>query len=165
MTGPPFVLGAFDQALAAVGAGEQARVHAAVPVKLAVADRSQALMPLADAGAVESAVLVRAPSVVGALVHLFDMLWAQACPLADWSATGTDDGSGGSVVADESTQRLIALMATGITDESIARELGLSVRTLGRRIALLLNDFGAHTRFQAGMQAARVNPQLPAAAR
>jgi DNA-binding NarL/FixJ family response regulator len=40
-----------------------------------------------------------------------------------------------------------------MTDEAIARELGISVRTLGRRTSRLLGGLGARTRFQAGMQA------------
>ena len=37
----------------------------------------------------------------------------------------------------------------------IARELGVSVRTLGRRSSALLAALGARTRFQAGLQAGR----------
>lgn len=40
-------------------------------------------------------------------------------------------------------------------DESIARQTGLSIRTLRRRMRRLLDLLGAQTRFQAGMQAAR----------
>ena len=38
---------------------------------------------------------------------------------------------------------------------AVARNLGLSLRTVRRRIAALMNDLGVDTRFQAGVEAAR----------
>ncbi len=52
-------------------------------------------------------------------------------------------------------RRLVTLMAAGLTDESIARELGVSERTVARRIARLQHDLGVHSRFQLGVQASR----------
>ncbi|WP_139827727.1 helix-turn-helix domain-containing protein [Nesterenkonia sp. PF2B19] len=46
-------------------------------------------------------------------------------------------------------------MASGLTDEHMARELGISRRTLSRRVQDLLERTGARTRFQLGVQAAR----------
>ena len=43
---------------------------------------------------------------------------------------------------------------SGLTDEAIARQLGLSHRTVQRRVAAFMADLGAHTRFQAGVKAA-----------
>ncbi|GAA4410402.1 helix-turn-helix transcriptional regulator [Actinokineospora soli] len=51
------------------------------------------------------------------------------------------------------TRRLLALMATGATDRAIARELGVSERTVARRIARLQVLLGAHSRFQLGAMA------------
>jgi DNA-binding NarL/FixJ family response regulator len=47
------------------------------------------------------------------------------------------------------------LLAAGLKDEAIARQLGVSLRTIHRRTGDLLDRLGARTRFQAGMQAAR----------
>ena len=44
---------------------------------------------------------------------------------------------------------------TGAKDEAIARELGIGVRTLRRRMSHLMGLLDAETRFQAGMQAVR----------
>lgn len=141
--------GAYDQAMAAVQAGEDARVHGDVPLKLAIADRAEALLPLSGDGVVDSALVVRAPTVVAALVRLFELLWAQAWPLPVWDR---DAAPGPAQPIDH---ELLALLATGIKDEAIARDLGISVRTLGRRIGRLLNSLGVRTRFQAGLQAGR----------
>ncbi|MEU0153657.1 helix-turn-helix domain-containing protein [Micromonospora fulviviridis] len=141
--------GAFEQAMSAAAAGEQSRVHTDVPLKLAIGDRSVALLPLASERAVDAALVIRAPLVVSALVKLFEMLWAQATPLPVW------DPERPSTRGDELDLRLLGLLATGLKDEAIARELGVSVRTLGRRSAALLTALGARNRFQAGLQAGR----------
>lgn len=54
----------------------------------------------------------------------------------------------------EETRQLLALMRTGATDRAIARELGVSERTVHRRIARLQTLLGAHSRFQLGVFAA-----------
>lgn len=50
---------------------------------------------------------------------------------------------------------LLALMAQGLKDEVVARRLGLSLRTVRRRIAHLMAELDATTRFQAGIEAVR----------
>ncbi|GAB2845955.1 helix-turn-helix domain-containing protein [Lentzea nigeriaca] len=50
------------------------------------------------------------------------------------------------------TKLLLTLMAAGATDRAIARELGISERTVHRRIARLQVLLGAHSRFQLGFQ-------------
>lgn len=42
------------------------------------------------------------------------------------------------------------LMATGVKDAAIARELGLSLRTVRSEISALITGLGATSRFQAG---------------
>ena len=66
---------------------------------------------------------------------------------------GADASEVGSV--DEDTRQLLALLASGLKDDAIARQLGLSTRTMRRRIRNLLDDLAAANRFQAGVQAAR----------
>jgi hypothetical protein len=41
-------------------------------------------------------------------------------------------------------------LTSGLKDEAAARYLGLSLRTVRRRIAALMDRTGANTRFQAG---------------
>jgi DNA-binding NarL/FixJ family response regulator len=49
------------------------------------------------------------------------------------------------------TRRLLRLMRTGAIDETIARELGISLRTVHRRITRLQNLLGVRSRFQLGV--------------
>lgn len=51
------------------------------------------------------------------------------------------------------TKQLLALMATGATDRAVAREMGISERTVHRRIAHVQAVLGAHSRFQLGVLA------------
>jgi DNA-binding NarL/FixJ family response regulator len=49
------------------------------------------------------------------------------------------------------TRQLLRLMGTGALDETIAREMGVSVRTVHRRITRLQELLGARSRFQLGV--------------
>ncbi|MCW2892937.1 MAG: hypothetical protein JWO75_2426 [Actinomycetia bacterium] len=63
--------------------------------------------------------------------------------------------SSAEVEPDEEMRGLLTLLAVGLTDAAIARNLGWSVRTTQRRIQRLMQVLGASTRFQASLAAAR----------
>jgi DNA-binding CsgD family transcriptional regulator len=125
--------------------GVAVRVAARVPMKL-VLFRGRAALLKADPERPEQddLVVVRSPALLASLQVIVELLWERATPLG----RVPDDGR----VPDA---RLLELMAAGCQDEAIAEELGVSVRTVRRRVAELLEGFGARTRFQAGAQAAR----------
>jgi DNA-binding CsgD family transcriptional regulator len=56
---------------------------------------------------------------------------------------------------DPDTCELLTMLAAGMTDDGIARQLRVSARTVQRRVSELMEDLGARNRFQAGVQAAR----------
>lgn len=56
--------------------------------------------------------------------------------------------------------QIIDGLARGMTDDAIARSLGISSRTINRRMTLLMEAVGAHSRFQLGF---RLTPELRAA--
>lgn len=66
---------------------------------------------------------------------------------------GTPSPAAGSLSLED--RRLLALLAAGLKDDAIARQLGTSPRTLRRRLRHLLDELNAETRFQAGAQASR----------
>ncbi|WP_308250521.1 helix-turn-helix domain-containing protein [Nonomuraea rhizosphaerae] len=86
--------------------------------------------------------LVRTPIVVGVLNSLFGELWGRAVPLP-WGRRG------------EGVVQVLRLAAQGMCDDSIARQLGLSVRTVRARFADAMTQLGAQSRFHAGVEAAR----------
>lgn len=138
--------GALAAAKRAVAHGEQSRLHPRVPMKLAIADRSTALLPLVMADMVASALVIRPCALLDALVALFELLWEQGTPLIPEPGEAVPPDAG-----------LLALLAAGAKDETIARELGISSRTVTRRVGELLDELGARTRFQAGVLAQREN--------
>lgn len=135
--------GGVDEAYSAADAGETSRVHPRVPMKLAVFDRRIALLPLAVDQLVDSALVVHPCALLDALIEMFTLLWDQAVPVVP------------PVRADPTDARLMTLLAAGFKDDAIARQLGLSSRTVGRRVAELMEALGARTRFQAGIHAQR----------
>lgn len=138
--------GAVDLAYAAAQAGEESRIHPSVPIKLIIADRSVALLPIAMETSRGSALVVRENALVEALCQLFFLLWEQAVPvIAD---SGQEEVSA-------VNERLLTMLAAGMKDEAIGRNLGISTRTVGRRVAELMEHLNARTRFEAGVYAER----------
>jgi DNA-binding CsgD family transcriptional regulator len=72
-------------------------------------------------------------------------------PSASTAAVGQPGASHGA--PDAETAALLAMLAAGMTDASIARSLSWSMRTTQRRMRQLMNDLGATSRFQAGVAA------------
>jgi sugar-specific transcriptional regulator TrmB/DNA-binding CsgD family transcriptional regulator len=130
-------------------AGEEARVLPEVPSKLLIVDDLMAVMALERDKALvaDEAVVIHASSLLDALALLFDSLWSRSTPISQ------PQHAIGKVGTDERT--LLALLMAGLKDDVIARQLGVDVRTVRRRISKLLSDVDAQTRFQAGAQAVR----------
>jgi sugar-specific transcriptional regulator TrmB len=143
------VPGALELTASAAAAGEQARVHANVPMKLVVVDLRSALLPLTDdqVDAVESALVVHNPTLVAALAEMFELLWHAAIPLP----VGPLEPHMGAPGDEIDDGPLLALLAAGLQDQAVARRLGVSLRTVQRRISAVMGDLGARTRFQAGV--------------
>ncbi|MFF4259736.1 LuxR C-terminal-related transcriptional regulator [Streptomyces sp. NPDC001663] len=136
-----------SRALRMVELGEQARVLPSVPLKLLVVDGCRALLPLtASAAGGYCAVVVWHSAVTEALQKLFEMAWQQATPLGQ----ATDDSE-----LSESERTLTRLLAAGMKDEAVARHLGVSLRTLRRRVSELQERLGAASRFQLGVRASQ----------
>jgi DNA-binding CsgD family transcriptional regulator len=139
--------GALAAARACVAAGEQARVIPGVPVSMLIGDDVGCMSLPGSQGAVPDRVVLRAPRVLAALRSIFESLWDKGIPI---SARVDDDAS-----QRPADQPLLTLLSVGLTDHAIARELGVSERTVRRRVAQLQVLLGARTRFQLGAQAAR----------
>ncbi|MFD5725598.1 LuxR family transcriptional regulator [Streptomyces sp. NPDC058368] len=132
-----------------VRAGEQARVAPAVPVKLVIIDDASALVSLSirEADVHNTMLVVQPCGLLSALIALFEQYWQSALPFS-----GRTTRPGGLAPAD---RRLLWLLAGGTSDEVIARELGISRRTLFRRLQVLMARLGATNRFQLALQAQR----------
>ncbi|CAM5724609.1 helix-turn-helix transcriptional regulator [Streptomyces hirsutus] len=82
-----------------------------------------------------------------ALTALFEQAWQNPLPIHGFTARPA-----GLPPAD---RRLLRLLAGGATDDVITRELGISRRTLLRRLQILMARLGAANRFQMALQAQR----------
>jgi DNA-binding CsgD family transcriptional regulator len=125
--------------------GERARMLPHLPLRLVVCDRDAAVLPLlVDGPWIEAALVVRAHPLVDDLAQAFEQLWDRA---------GAD--SAPPPVLDDAQAQLLRMLAADMTEGAIARHLGLSTRTVGRRVARLQRSLGVRTRFGLGAEAAR----------
>ena len=131
---------------ARAAAGEQVRVLPDVPTRMFVIGTTHAVLPEPLGYYDEPRSLVRQQGLVEALALLFQMMWERASPVPELEhREGRPDMRG----------FLLQQLATGAQDEQIARQLGISLRTVRRRVAQLMSDLGADSRFQAGVEAVR----------
>lgn len=124
-------------------AGEQQRYLAdeALRVEFGVFGRSGVLLD-EGGGAHADYLLLRPQPITEAFVTLFDELWRRAEPVLSKDASAQD-------------VKLLELLSLGFKDEVIARQLGLGLRTVRRRIAGLMDEHGVDTRFQLGLAVSR----------
>lgn len=129
--------------------GVEVRLIPTPPVWLTVADDEVALIstgPTPRSGVL----LVRVPEMVQMMRQWFDVLWVTATPVSPEVGEATPEH------AEASTQRLLRLLATGLTDDAIGRLLGVSPRTIRRRVAELEAVAGATNRLQLALRAAEL---------
>ena len=128
-------------ARAFAAAGEEQRLSLAPPSEFAIFDQ-HTLVAAADWGNVHGDyVVVRDPMLITAFTQLFDRAFERALPVVPDEKQDDED------------LRLLKLLGLGLKDESIARYLGCSLRTVRRRVAQLMARHGVQTRFQLGLAA------------
>ncbi len=93
---------------------------------------------------------VREPAVATLLAAIFDSIWITAVPAAMRARSSAADAS-----PTAAEVALLRLLAADLTYQAIARRLGVSSRTVERRVALLTARLGVKGRFQALHEAAR----------
>ncbi|MEV6351590.1 helix-turn-helix transcriptional regulator [Streptomyces hydrogenans] len=131
--------------------GEEMRVAFGLPLKLVLVDRARALVvPLTDGADGEPrATVLRSRPLLDALGWIFDRVWDSALPVPVAIAAAVD---GPLTPAD---RRLLTLLLNGYTDQAIGAQLGVSERTVQRRVRRLLALAGVRSRLQLGWHAAR----------
>ncbi|WP_067684197.1 MULTISPECIES: helix-turn-helix domain-containing protein [Actinoplanes] len=139
--------GELDSIVEAIKLGEQSRTLPTLPVRLAIADRALAICPLvpdAVRGLGEpSAAVIRSSELLDALIALFESYWERATPLFPYGA------------AEEPDRLLLSLIVAGMPDKSIATHLGVSKRTVQRRVDRLMDVAGVDSRAGLAFQAAK----------
>ncbi|MGW6355147.1 TrmB family transcriptional regulator [Streptomyces sp. NPDC055092] len=159
---PGIIHGAIDS----LRNGVQLRVADQLPLKLMLADAELGLVPLATTQTGEpGAVLLHRSGLLDAMDTLFETVWRTAIPLAlssdEEAEAGVELETEGPTAID---QRILALLLAGVTDATAATQLGLSPRTLHRRLRRLMDLAGVRTRMQLGGHAVRhgwAEPPMP----
>jgi DNA-binding CsgD family transcriptional regulator len=144
---------ALDLIRRAAAAGERSRLAPALPTKLVIVDDDMALLPLhpSGSGGSDAVMLVHRSPLLTALVALFEAFWLQSRPLnLDPLAQGED----AALPLPRDGQHLLALIAAGKTTASIARQLGISPRSVRRRVERLRVELGARNRMELVTRAA-----------
>ena len=127
-------------------AGEDQRILPTTSTEFAVFGDS-AVIALAGWDDLEAGyVVLRDPLVVRLYAAYFDLAWKHGVP----APSADNDRS--------SDPRLVELLELGLKDEAIARHLGVSLRTVRRRVARLMSVNGVDTRFQLGWVLASRGP-------
>ncbi|WP_418275475.1 helix-turn-helix domain-containing protein [Isoptericola jiangsuensis] len=143
---PGFVEDARDS----VRRGEQVRVAATLPIRMLACDRRVAMLPMrsGDGAAGTGALLVHESALLDVLLDHFEAVWREAAPLLPTGvpATGT---------LDPVDVEVLSLLLAGLTDRAIGTQLGLSVRTVQRRVRSMMDRALASSRVQLGYEAGR----------
>ena len=148
--------GIIGDAIESLRKGVELRVAEQLPMKLVLADSELGLVPLAmTPGGEPGAVLLHRSGLLDALEALFETVWRSAHPFelsrVDGAAEATFnlDTEGPT----ELDRKIIALLLAGLTDQTVATQLGLSPRTMHRRLRYLMDLAGVRTRMQLGAHA------------
>ncbi|MGW4898685.1 helix-turn-helix transcriptional regulator [Kitasatospora sp. NPDC004240] len=134
---------ALDRArrLAVPGRG-QLRVVPELPTVLVVLDRRVGLVAEECGGRPTGRLVVRAPVAVKALVALFEYTWASAQePVASDRVLFT--GLRGEI---------LRMLASGLTNDAVARQLSISSRTVQRHVAQAMELTGVRSRLELGIR-------------
>ncbi|MEI5097778.1 DNA-binding response regulator [Streptomyces sp. PmtG] len=136
-----------ERRLAAIAAsGADVRISAAPLAREAIViDRRVAVLAGSRSRGPRTYTVVRVPEVVDGVRSLLYATWEAAEPLASALAAGAP-------VLDDEARLVLQALSDGLTDEAGARRLGMSLRTYRRRVAELMAELGATSRFQAGVR-------------
>lgn len=126
--------------------GEQARVRQRVPVKMVHVDDTVALVTIDHTGS-QGALHIESPALLELLADWFDAMW----DAPDTTVIGGQPPHELTPVR----HKVLTLLASGLTDESIANHTGTAVRTVRRHISAILEILQVDSRFAAGVAAAK----------
>lgn len=132
----------------AVGGGVRIKLGEGPLQRLIIMDERVAVIPADPTNGNSGALIVRQPGLLDGALRFFRLLWATTTEL-------TLDNDDEIDVLTEDDRALLALLSNGVTDETAAREFGISERQVRRRVAVLMRRLGARSRFEAGVLAVR----------
>lgn len=135
--------------LNSVRKGEDARVSTNISTRILIRDREEFIIQaLERSPGSHLAVHLRSVVLADFINNAFAKTWESALRVSNRKFES------GMLLEDDEVQ-ILRLLAAGQKDESVARFLGVSVRTVQRKIQCLQRSFGASSRFQLGALSAK----------
>lgn len=136
-----------DHLLALTEDGADVRVSAQATRRMSIVNRKVALVDLSGLqGRTESeTVRINNAALIRMTVSHFEQMWRASAPLVGGVAVTLGRFT-------DRQRRVLDLLAGGMTDEQVSRELGLSSRSIRSEMASIRHVLGAQSRFEAGMK-------------
>jgi hypothetical protein len=125
-------------------AGGEVRTLDEVVDRLIVCDKSVAFIP-GGAPSADRVLEIRNPGIVRFIVTVFESMWQRAQPIEF-----TPGRRRPPEVVDEIQATIMRFLVEGYTDAKIARQLGLSLRTVATHIRKISDQLGSGSRAQLG---------------
>ncbi|MET9880822.1 helix-turn-helix transcriptional regulator [Actinacidiphila glaucinigra] len=135
-------------------AGAQVRIAPSVPMRMIILDHVLAVLPFEhpvpgdDTSDGPAAMIIRNPYLIEILRRFWEHYWQSAEEILPRTPTST--------TLTERERQIAQLLVGGLTDEAIARTLGISERTVRRILAELMSKARADSRVQLGYNIARL---------
>jgi sugar-specific transcriptional regulator TrmB len=133
-----------------VSAGGETRTVPSLPVRMIICDRRVAVVPIDPDDTAMGALQLTARGIVTALVGMFESTWERAQPFGNSVPRREGEPT-------PQERQLLQLLRSGLTDDGVSRQLGLSVRTTRRMVANMMERLAARSRFEVGYEAAKRN--------
>ncbi|MDR7189516.1 MULTISPECIES: transcriptional regulator TrmB [Microbacterium] len=142
--------GFLDAAREMAQIGEEIRVLPTLPTRMFIADDQMALVPMHSQAEDQGfgALLIHPSGLLDLVTSIFEEYWRAATEFLPIAAVPT---------ADAVDTDLLRLLLLGVTDAAAAAQLGISLRTVQRRVSDLMETAGVTTRMQLGAEAVRRN--------
>jgi DNA-binding NarL/FixJ family response regulator len=117
-------------------------------MKMVMGDARIALVPLETSPEViEVAAVVHPSALLESLHTLFELLWQRS---ERFGGVGSEAAGRGRF--SEPDRQVLDLLTTGLTDKAVARQLGVTERTVQRRVQRIMAEYGVRTRLQLGLR-------------
>lgn len=139
--------------------GGQVRLSANLPFRLMLIDGKTAVCHLPGQDGPDETLLLQGTGVLALLRRLFETTWLDSVPLSahleDQRTAGEEDVKPAPVLTREQ-KAIVRYLADGATDQAIAHSLGVTPRTVTRRVTEIYQVLRVRSRFQAGVMARRM---------
>ncbi|UZJ33804.1 LuxR C-terminal-related transcriptional regulator [Streptomyces endophytica] len=123
-----------------------AEVHTLVEVfeRMIICDRQVAFIPTSEERS-DSALQIRHPALLRFLAALFDSAWSRSVPVGPGGVPARSP-----LITSDVQRAILQAVVSGETDDSIARRMGMSRRSVAKHISRVSQQLGSNSRAQLG---------------